>query len=178
MATTRVGKEAVWKSFSSHFEELEQLQAQLREIDTRRTGVEQQIETKKRVIERAAGLSWEDIQATSVADASQNGAVRKNRAMRLQSAFPSKKGSVRQWVLRAIAHFEDNNPQSRIDEGSIRIYLNAEAPGILDSRSPNAIYGALNALKFKGLVVTTPGRGTNHHRAQYCLTAQGRAALG
>lgn len=178
MATTRIRKEAVWKSFSSHFEELEQLQAQLREIDTRRTGIEQQIETKKRVIECATGLSWEDIQATSVVDASQNGAVRKTARRGAKQTSPCKEGSVRQWVMRAIAHFEDNNPQSRIDEGSIRIYLNAEVPGFLDNHSPNAIYSALNALKFKGLVVTAPGRGTNHHRSQYCLTAQGRAALG
>jgi len=79
--------------------------------------------------------------------------------------------------MRAIVHYEDNNPQSRIDEGSIRIYINAEAPGFLDDRSPNAIYSALNGLKSKGVVITTPGRGANHDRSQYSLTAQGRVVL-
>lgn len=177
MAATRVRKEAVWQSFSSHFDELERLQAQLREIDAGREDVQQQLEAKKRVIERATGLSWEDIQTTSVIQASRNGAVRKSTRRGNKKKSPANKRTVRQWVLRAIAHYEDSNPQSRIDEGSIRIYINAEAPGFLYSHNQNALYAALNALRCKGLVITAPGRGPNPDRSQYCLTAKGRVAL-
>jgi len=46
MVTTRVRKEAVWQSFSSHFDELQVLQEQLREIEARREDVVKQIEAK------------------------------------------------------------------------------------------------------------------------------------
>lgn len=177
MTTTRVLKEAVWKSFSSHFDELERLQAQLREIDARREDIQQQLGAKKRVIERATGLSWENIQAASVAHTYHNGAAQRSTRRGNKKKSSAKERTVRQWVLRAIAHYEDNNPQSRIDGGSIRIYINAEAPGFLDSHHSNALYGALHALKCKGLVIAAPGRDPNPHRPQCCLTAKGRAAL-
>lgn len=176
MATTRVRKEAVWHGFSSSFDELQALQDQLREIEVRREGVTQQIEAKKRDIEHACGLAWEEIQTTLVVGTSRNGSTSKSDR-RGSMTTAHKEGTIRDWVLRAIAHYEDDNPQSRIDEGSIRIYINAEAPVFLDDRSPNAIFSALNGLKSKGLVITVPGRGNNHGRSQYSLTAQGRAAL-
>lgn len=176
MVTTRACKEAVWQSFSSHFDELQTLQDQLSEIEAHQEDVTQQIEAKKRLIERATGLSWEEIQTTSVVGTSRPNSAQPASRRGSKTTAP-KAGTIRDWVLRAIAYYEDDNQQSHLDEHSIRIYLNANAPGFLDNHSAHAIYAALFGLKKRGLVITTPGRSTNHDRSQYNLTAQGRAAL-
>ena len=175
MAINHAHKELVWQSFSSHFDELQALQDKIREIETHYEEIKQQIEAKKRVIERATGLPWEEIQTTLVVSTSHNGPAQLNCSSKKATVL--KEGTIRQWVLRAIAHYEDNNPQSRIDKSSIRIYIDAEAPGFLENYSPNAIYFALRDLKSKGLVITAPGRETNHDRSRYCLTTKGRAVL-
>lgn len=69
---TRISREVVWKGFSSHFEVLSQLHAQLQELNTRRADIEQQVETEKRIIEFAVGLPWNEIQSTFVADSPRN----------------------------------------------------------------------------------------------------------
>lgn len=170
-------KETIWKSFSFHFDELKKLQVQLQEIDVHREDVQQKIETKKRVIERATGLSWEDISASAI-NVSRNNAVQQIVQRDTKSGAKretKRKGTVRQWVLRAIAHFEANNPQSHIDESSIRIYIDSEAPGFLANHSAHAVGATLKFLYNKGLVVRN--RTSKNNRYQYSLTEAARKEL-
>lgn len=175
MTTNRSCRQSVWQNVSLHMDDLQQLDAQLREMDTQRESLQQQIAAKKRIIEQATGLSWAQV-AESIAGPTHRRSGQ-NHACRTRKQAMTRTRNVRAWVLRAIAHYEDENPESRIDENSIRIFINAQTPGFLDSHSPNVLFGALNALKSKGLIITTPGRGTNHDRSQYRLTSQGRASL-
>lgn len=173
MTINRSCQQSIWQNITSHMDELQQLESQLREMDKQREGLQQQIEVKQRVIAQATGLTWAQV-AASLASPSVRRHSGQNRTVRARTASIT---TVRAWVLRAIAHYEDENPQSRIDENSIRIFINAEGPGLLDHHSPNVLFGALNALKSKGIIITTPRRGANHDRSQYRLTALGRASL-
>lgn len=177
MTINRSCQQAIWQNINSHMDELQRLESQLREKDKQREDLRQQIEAKQRVIEQATGLTWAQVAASITSPpARRHSGQNRNARSRTTSSTKSER-NVRAWVLCAIAHYEDENPKSRIDENSIRIFINAKVPGFLDHHSPNVLFGALNALKNKGFIITTPSRGANHDRSQYRLTALGRASL-
>lgn len=177
MVTIRVRKEIVWQGFSSHFDELKQLRAQLQEIDAKRAEIQLKLEAKQRLIERATGLKWEEIESASVAQSSSNGIAQQITRRGSKKKSVPKEQTVRQWVLRAIAHYEDDNPQSRIDAGSIRIYINATSQGFLDNFNRNTIYATLHDLKRDGCIMVVRPRQSRKGQSRYELTAKGRTEL-
>lgn len=172
-------KEAVWQGFRSQFEAILALEQQLRELDEQKERIRKQIAAKKRSMVNIGGCGWPQIVnqfgkilATHTRAVQDNGAA-------ASSSLPTKgtrEKTVRQWVLQAIAHYEDENPQSHIDEASIRIYINAEAPAFLDGFNQNVIYTSLHGLRTDRCVIVAQKR-SGRGKSQYALTEKGRAEL-
>ena len=174
MNRTESTKDKVWQSFKESFEEITNLQNELYQILAQESAIRQKIEAKKLLLEGAANLPWDNIQAVLVQRPAKghDGSDSVSSVMQ-KGAF--KEGGTRMWVLKAIAHYEDNNRESHINERSIRIYINTQSPGFLEDCGEKIIYCALSALRKKGLVKM---RSKSHAgQSQYALTPLGRQVL-
>lgn len=92
------------------------------------------------------------------------------------SIDPAELPEIRQWVLRAIAHYEAVAPRSIIDVAAIRMYLNEQDTNLLRKYNMNILSTSLHKLGNAGLLRVIVGEGKRRWR-QYRLTVEGKRVV-
>ncbi len=170
-------REMVWQSFTNHFEEIEHLQNELCQVIAREQTIRDQIKTKKAFLEERANLPWDQIQVVLAVRDLQNH-DRGGDVSSVNQKKIIKEDGTRLRVLKAIAHYEDHNRESHINERSIRIYINTHSPGFLEGHRDNIIHCALADMFKKGLIIKTGVKSQRGRQSfQYALTPQGRQVI-
>ena len=170
-----IDKELLWKNFNSRMSDLQKLQRELNRIESKREDVFRRLEAEKKFVEQLCGMSWEDAQ-NILTKPQTNESGQEQKSSTKPKVFGIKKDSIPWWVLRAIVHYEDTNSQSRIDSKSIKIFIDAQSPGLLDKYSKEAIFKSLYELRRRRLINKSRGR-SGKGGSQYCLTPLGREML-
>lgn len=93
-----------------------------------------------------------------------------------------KPGTVRLEVLKAIQHYELNNPESIVDKVAIENRINQANPEFLQKFSNNSISVVLTALgdsrsDYRGLIKRTQRLHGGRKMAHYVLTAEGKKLM-
>lgn len=171
-------KEAVWQGLGSRVQAILALEQQLLTLEEEKQRLRKEIAGGKRLIVQTSRCKWAELVHEFGLPA--NGATLADTdgkaATRLKSSVKKTlEKTVRQWVLEAIANYVDHNPQSRVDESSIRIYIDSKVPGFLDRFHPGTVYTTLYDLRETLCVNVTQGREGHRRKTQYTITTKGRA---
>lgn len=172
MSPVRPTKDMVWQGFTKHFAEIQSLQNELCQIASREKTIREKIDEKKAFLEHLTKLTWKDLEEILAGRVLQNHASGKVAKTANQKPFQD---GTRLWVLKAIAHYEDHNRESHINERSIRIYINAQCPGFFTGHWDTILYCALAYLCRKELITKTKLKATR--QTEYALTEKGRQAI-
>lgn len=164
-------KEAVWQGFESRILAILALEQQLQDLEVQTQQVRREIAKGKRRMVQTSGCKWTDLVHEF------GKAINDKKLAAGDGKTVAYQKTVRQWVLEAIANYVDHNPQSRVDEGSIRLYIDSKAPGFLDHFNQNTVYATLNRLRKGVCVSATQGREGPYRKTQYTITNKGRAEL-
>ncbi|OGZ68659.1 MAG: hypothetical protein A3D44_04055 [Candidatus Staskawiczbacteria bacterium RIFCSPHIGHO2_02_FULL_42_22] len=184
-----MNREDILQRIASQIDEVKKLELALGKLNSKRNQLSKDYEEKKNLLERICGASWEDLwSAMDVAqkpeDSSDSEPKKVPEPKRAQTQKPRQskrllvaKDSVAYWILSAIDHYERNNPDSRTDVESIKIFIDSTKPDFLPHHSPNSVAWTVYNLTLRRMITRTRGRSGKNKKSQYHLTDLGKQAL-